>query len=102
MDDLKQANIRPVARWAGITVAGLVSCRLALLVVPHVLVGLAVGLAINGGMVAYLVRGVRACTRGELESMPLFKPATPSGKGPNVRVHTYARTRVHAHAREEA
>ena len=95
-------NVRSLARWAAVTAAGIGSCRLALLVVPHAAVGLVVGLAVNGAMAAFVVRGARACARGELESTPLFKRATPSEEGSNVRVHTYARTRVHTRTREAA
>lgn len=94
MRDVNRLNIRPVARWAAIGVAGLVSSRLALLVLPHAVIGLLVGVAVNGGMLLIVVRGARACARGELDAKPVFKPEAPSGEGLNVRVNAYARTRA--------
>lgn len=91
MRDVNQLNIRPVARWTAVAVAGLATSRLAL---PHAAVGLLVGVAVNGGMLLFLVRGARACARGDLDAKPVFKPETPPGETPNVRVNAYARTRA--------
>lgn len=98
MDNLNRLNIRPV-RWAAITVAGLVSCKVALLIAPHAAIGLLVGIAVNGTLVLIVVRGARACARGELESAPIFRLAASPGRDSNA---LSADAQAHTRAREAA
>jgi hypothetical protein len=95
-------KVRPLLRYAALTVAGFVGAKLALLFVPATVVGLLAGLAAIGVLTVVIVRAATACTRGELESEPLLKAAPRRGEGPNARVQTRTPAHPQARAREAA
>jgi hypothetical protein len=95
-------NVRTLAIAPVSLVAGYAAFRVGEWLLPHAVIRGGLGVSVIAAMVVFLVRGARACARGELTFNPGSERSPAPEGDPNARVHTRIHADAQARAREAA